>query len=137
MLVAGCGGGSGSGEPRLSRADFAAKADSICRTYNRQSQAIERPTSLAELATAVDKLVPLLDQSIKKLQELQPPKEEQADVDQWIAGVQRLEDDLRSVQDKAAKKDEQGVQAAIQAGDEHNKRSNTIASKLGMTVCSK
>ncbi|HEY6835096.1 MAG TPA: hypothetical protein VI142_01375 [Gaiellaceae bacterium] len=135
LLLAGCGGGSDP--PRLSQAEFASKADAICRTYNRQSSAIARPTSLAELATAIDKLVAMLDQSVKRLQKLRPPKDEQADADRWLAGVQKLEADLRTVQDKAAKKDAQGVAAALQAGDAHNKRSNALAAKLGLTVCSK
>ena len=133
-LVAGCGGGSEA--PRLSSAQFASRADAICRTYNSRSNAIAQPNSLAELATAINKLVPLLDQSIEKLQKLSPPKDEQADVDKWLAGVQRLEDDLRSVQASAAKKDEQGVRAALESGDAHNKRSNAMAAKLGLTVCS-
>jgi molecular chaperone GrpE (heat shock protein) len=133
-LVAGCGGGSEA--PRLSSAQFASRADAICRTYNSRSNAIAQPNSLAELATAINKLVPLLDQSIEKLQKLSPPKDEQADVEKWLAGVQRLEDDLRSVQASAAKKDEQGVRAALESGDAHNKRSNAMAAKLGLTVCS-
>jgi hypothetical protein len=135
-LVTGCGGGGGSEAPRLSSAQFASRADAICRTYNSQSNAIAQPNSLAELATAINKLVPLLDQSIEKLQKLSPPKDEQADVDKWLAGVQRLEDDLRSVQASAAKKDAQGVRAALESGDAHNKRSNAMAEKLGLTVCS-
>jgi len=135
LLLAGCGGGSGP--PRLSSTEFASRADDICRTYNRQSTAIARPTSLADLATAIDKLVPLLDQSVEKLKTLRPPKDEQADVDEWLAAVRRLEDDLRTVKEKATKKDAQGVQAALEAGDAHNKRSNSLAGKLGMTVCSK
>jgi len=133
-LVAGCGGGSEA--PRLSSAQFASRADAICRTYNSRSNAIAQPNSLTELATAINKLVPLLDQSIEKLQKLSPPKDEQADVDKWLAGVQRLEDDLRSVQASAAKKDAQGVRAALESGDAHNKRSNAMAAKLGLTVCS-
>jgi hypothetical protein len=133
-LVAGCGGGSEA--PRLSSAQFASRADAICRTYNSRSNAIAQPNSLAELATAINKLVPLLDQSIEKLQKLSPPKDEQADVDKWLAGVQRLEDDLRSVQASATKKDAQGVRAALESGDAHNKRSNAMAEKLGLTVCS-
>ena len=133
-LVAGCGGGSEA--PRLSSAQFASRADAICRTYNSRSNAIAQPNSLAELATAINKLVPLLDQSIGKLQKLSPPKDEQADVDKWLAGVQRLEDDLRSVQASATKKDAQGVRAALESGDAHNKRSNAMAAELGLTVCS-
>jgi hypothetical protein len=135
VLVAGCGGGSS--EPRLSREDFASQADAICRSYNRESEAIANPKSLSELVAAIDKLTPLLDRSIKKLQALEPPKDEQADVDKWLAAVKRLEDDLRAVQDKAAKKDEQGVLAALRGGDAHQKQSNSMAAKLGMTVCSK
>jgi hypothetical protein len=58
-------------------------------------------------------------------------------VDEWLAAVRRLEDDLRTVKEKATKKDAQGVQAALEAGDAHNKRSNSLAGKLGMTVCRK
>ena len=132
-LAAGCGGGGGA---RLSRTQYAAKADAICRKYNRLSSAIANPTSLAELASAVKKLVPLLDQSVKELRKLRPPKSEQATVDRWIERIEAIRDDLAKVGDRAAKKDSKGVQAALRAGAADNQRGNQLAGQLGMTDCS-
>lgn len=136
LLVAGCGGGGGSGGARLSRAQYAAKADAVCSKYNRLSQAIANPTSLSELADAADKLVPLLDQSVKELRKLRPPKNEQATVDRWIDDVEAIRSDLREVGDKARKKDSKGVQTALRKGAEDNQRGNSLAGKLGMHACS-
>ena len=132
-LVAGCGGGGGQ---RLSRTEFAAKADAICRKYNRLSQSISNPTSLAELAAAVDKLTPLLDRSVKDLRTLRPPKDEQATADRWIDQLGAIRNDLAKVGDRAKKKDTKGIQAALRAGGADQQRGNRLAGRLGMTDCS-
>jgi hypothetical protein len=133
-LVAACGGSGDS--PRLSAAEFSAKADAICKKYNRDSRAIANPTSLAELSKAIDKLVPILDRSVKNLRKLRPPENEQATVDQWLTQVEAIESDLSEVGAKAAKGDGQAVQAALRKGDSDNKRGNELASKLGLHTCS-
>lgn len=132
-LVAGCGGGGGK---RLSRKEYASQADAICRKYNRLSQAVSNPTSLSELAAAVDKLTPLLDKSLKELRKLSPPKDEQATADRWLGEVQAIRDDLAKVGDKAAKKDTKGVGVALRSGGKDQQRGNQLASQLGMTDCS-
>lgn len=132
-LVAGCGGGGGK---RLSRTEFAAKADAICRKYDRLSQSISNPTSLAELAAAVDKLTPLLDRSVKDLRTLRPPKDEQATADRWIDQLGAIRNDLTKVGDRAKKKDTKGIQAALRAGGADQQRGNQLAGRLGMTDCS-
>ena len=131
-IVAGCGGGA----PRLSRTEYAAKADAICRKYSRLSQAVANPTSLAELAAAVKKLTPLLDQSLRELRKLNPPKDEQATADRWLGEVEAIKNDLAKVGDKAAKKDTKGVGAALRAGGKDQQRGNQLAGQLGMTDCS-
>jgi DNA-binding NtrC family response regulator len=132
-LVAGCGGGGGK---RLSKTEFAAKADAICRKYNRLSQSASNPGNFSELAAAVHKLTTLLDQSVTDLRKLRPPKDEQATVDRWIDSVESIRNDLADVGDKAAKKDKSGIQAALRAGAKDNQRGNQLASQLGMTDCS-
>jgi outer membrane murein-binding lipoprotein Lpp len=132
-IVAGCGGGGGK---RLSRTEFAAKADAICRKYSRLSQAVANPTSLAELSAAVKKLTPLLDQSLGELRKLNPPKNEQATVDRWLGEVEAIRNDLAKVGDKAAKKDTKGVGTALRAGGADQQRGNQLAGRLGMTDCS-
>jgi hypothetical protein len=132
-LVAGCGGGGGK---RLSKTQYAARADAICRKYNRLSQAIANPKSLKQLADAVDKITPLLDRSVTELRKLSPPKNEQATADQWLGKVKAIRDDLAKVGDKADKKDAKGVGAALQAGAADQQRGNQLAGQLGMTDCS-
>ena len=133
-VVAGCGGGSGA--PRLSRTQYAAKADAICRKYNRLSQAVANPTSLAELASAVKKITPLLDQSVRDLRKLRPPKDEGSIADRWIDQIEAIRNDLADVGDKAASKDTKGVQAALRDGAKDQQRGNQLAGRLGMTDCS-
>ena len=130
-LVAGCGGGG----KRLSKTEYAAQADAICRKYNSLSQ-ISNPKSLSDVARAVDKLTPLLDKSIKDLRKLKPPKDEQATADRWLDKVQAIRDDLAKVGDRAAKKDTKGVGAALRSGAKDQQGGNQLASQLGMTDCS-
>jgi hypothetical protein len=132
-LVAGCGG---SGGKRLSKTEFAAKSDAVCRKFNRLSQQISSPKTLSELATAVDKLRPLMDRSVQDLQKLRPPKEEQDTADRWLDSLRSIGDDLARVSDRAAKKDQKGVRAALQAGAQDQQHGNQLASRLGMTDCS-
>jgi hypothetical protein len=135
-LLAGCGGGGGSTDKPLSKTEYAAKADAICRKFNRLSATVSNPRSLAELGKATEKLTPLLDRSVKDLRALNPPKNEQATADRWIAQVEAIRNDLAKVTEKAAKKDAKGVGAALAAGSKDQQRGNQLASRLGMTDCS-
>jgi hypothetical protein len=132
VLVAGCGGGGGK---RLSREEYAAKADAVCRKYNEQTKAIENPTNLRDLAKVADKTLPILDNALSDLRKLKPPENEQAKVDEWLAQVENLKGDLTEIRDKAKDNDMQGVQAVVPKADEHNNRSNELATELGMKVC--
>jgi hypothetical protein len=132
VLVAGCGGGGGK---RLTREEYAAKADAVCRKYNEQTKALENPTNLRDLAKVADKTLPILDNALSDLRKLKPPENEQAKVDEWLAQVENLKGDLTEIRDKAKDNDMQGVQAVVPKADEHNNRSNELATELGMKVC--
>ncbi len=133
LVLAGCGGGGG-GE-RLTRAEFASKADAICGKYNQQTKALENPTNLSDLAKVADKTIPILDNALKDLRKLKPPEDEQAKVDQWLQQVENLKGDLTEIRDKADDNDMQGVQAVVPKADQHNTRANELATQLGMHVC--
>jgi hypothetical protein len=133
-LVAGCGGGGGG--KRLSKTEFASKADTICRRYNSLSQAVSKPTNLSELGTAVNRLRRILDRSVTDLRKLRPPKDEQATADRWLETVASIRDDLAKVGERIAKQDQQGVQTAMQAGAADQRHGNQLAAQLGMTDCS-
>jgi hypothetical protein len=132
VLAAGCGGGGGK---RLTREEYAAKADEVCKKYNEQTKALENPTNLRDLAKVADKTLPILDNALGDLRKLKPPENEQAKVDEWLTQVENLKGDLTEIRDKAKDNDMQGVQAVVPKADEHNNRSNELATELGMKVC--
>ena len=133
-LVAGCGGGGGGGE-RLTKQEYASKADAICTKYNREVRKLDNPTNLSELAKVADQTLPFLDAAMKDLNKLNPPASEQAKVDQWLSQVENLKEDLTEIRDRAKDKNMQAVQAVVPKAEEHNRQSNALATELGMTVC--
>ena len=135
VFLTACGGGGGG--PRLTKEEFASKADAICGKYNQQVKALDNPSSLKELADVADQTIPILHNAIRDLDKLNPPESEQDTVDQWLDQVEKLEGDLEEIRDKANDGDMQGVQDVVPKADEHNKRSNELATELGMTVCNK
>ena len=134
-LVAGCGGGGGG--KRLTRDEYATKADAICGNYTQQTKALANPKSLSDLAAVADKTIPILDHAISDLRKLKPPANEQSTVDQWLAQVENLKGDLKEIRDKAKTNDIQGVQAVVPQATRHNQQSNRLATQLGMKVCNK
>lgn len=132
VVLAGCGGG---GSKRLSKAEYASKADAICGKYNQQTKSLQNPSNLSDLAKVADKTLPILGNALKDLRKLKPPVDEQATVDQWLTQVENLEGDLTEIRDKAKTNDLQGVQAVVPRAQEHNTKSNQLASQLGMSVC--
>lgn len=134
LLLTACGGGGGK---RLTKAEFASKADAICGKYNQQVEALDNPSTLKELAGVADKTIPILGNAIRDIRKLKPPENEQDTVDQWFDEVEKLQDDLTEIRDKARDNDMQGVQAVVPKAQQHNARSNALATQLGMHVCNK
>jgi hypothetical protein len=135
LLATACGGGGGG--PRLTKEEWASKADAICGKYNQQVKALDNPSNLQDLADVADKTIPILDNAIRDVGKLRPPENEQDTVDQWFDEVEKLQDDLEEIRDRAEDDDMEGVQAVVPQAQQHNTRSNEIATELGMTVCNK
>jgi chromosome segregation ATPase len=132
-LVAGCGGGGGG--TRLTKEEYASKADAICGKYNRQVRDLSNPQNLSELEKVADQTLSILANAITDLKKLNPPASEQAKADQWLSQVENLKEDLTDIRDGAKDQDMQAVQAVLPKAEEHNRRSNALATELGMTVC--
>ena len=134
-IAAGCGGTT-TDAARLSGAEYASKADAICREYYRQTDAIDAAT-FADLAPALDKVLPILDKALDEVRGLQPPESEQATVDEWLRLSDRVRDDMEEMRNRAAAKDEEGAKAADAKGVRDDNRSNKLATQLGMKVCNR
>ena len=66
-----------------------------------------------------------------------PPEAQEDTVNAWLDAVGELENDLEEIRDEADKGSMKGVQAVVPKAGQHNKRSNELATQLGMTVCNK
>ena len=133
FLLPGCGGGGSS--VRLTKAEYASKADAICGKYNEQIQSFGTPKNLSDLAKVADKTLPVLDHAIKDISKLRPPASEKALADQWLTQVGNLKHDLREIRDTAKAGNMKGVQAVVPKATDHNAKSNALAAQLGMSVC--
>jgi len=132
FAATGCGS---SNTKALSHDEYAAKADAICRKFNRQFHAVGDVSDLPKLAAALDKLVPLFEKALDDLDALTPPESEQATADRWLDQSNSLKDDLKEIRDKAKVLDGDGVEVAQQSGARDVTQANKLAHKLGMRVC--
>src|SRR5262249_44824159 len=132
LVLAGCGGG---GNKALTKQEYASKADTICSNFEAKIKSLRNPKNVKELADVADKAVPLLESAITELNNLNPPADEQSTASQWIDQVRNLEGDLKELRDKAKAQDLPGIQGILPKAQQHNARSNQLASQLGMSVC--
>jgi hypothetical protein len=134
IVLAGCGASDGS---RLTREQYAAKADAVCQKYKQKSDALSSPTTLPGLASVADRLLPLLHDARGELRALRPPAHEEATANAWLDALGVSIDDVRKIRDRAKAGDRAGVGAAATRAQRHNQHANELAAQLGMTVCSK
>jgi hypothetical protein len=135
LVLTACGGGGGG--KRLTKGEYASKADAICAKGNQQTKALQNPSNLSELADVADKTIPILDNVIRDLRKLRPPANEQDTADQWLDEVEKIKDDLTEIRDRAKDKDMQGIQTVATKAQEDNARSNELATRLGLHVCNR
>ena len=119
----------------LTRKEFAQKADAICARGKQKTQALATPTTLPQLARLADQTADVLNDALEDLRKLEPPAQERNLVDQWLAGVETLESDVREIGKRAGENDRGGVSALAAKAQKRNARVNALAARLGMTVC--
>jgi hypothetical protein len=130
-LVAGCGGGSG----RLSKAEYAKRADAICTKYNAKLKALARPTGISALPDYVDKALPLARKGDDELRGLKPPKDEEQTVKEWLDQNDSVVGSMERLRDAAKKGDRAGIQTALNEASSANRTANRLARSLGLRVC--
>ena len=129
-VVAGCGGSS-----RLSKAEYAKRADGICTKYNAKIRAIGRPTAISGLPAYVDKALPLARKGDDELRALKPPKDEQQTTKEWLDQNDSVVGSMERLRDAAKKGDRAGIQTALNEASSANRTANGLARRLGLRVC--
>ena len=130
-LVAGCGGG----RERLSKAEYAKRADAVCTKYNAKLKALTRPTSINALPDYVDKALPLARKGDEELRRLKPPKDEEQTAKEWLDQNDSVVGSMERLRDAAKKGDRTGIQTALNEATSANRTANRLARRLGLRVC--
>lgn len=136
LLLVACGSG---GDHRLSKEEYAKRADAICARFNRQQPSLPslQNVTARQVARLADRTLPVLDRTITDLRRLAPPKDEQQLADRWLAALRRLRVDAVKIRDRARANDLGGVGALVGPSQRDERTAEQLAAQLGTTVCSK
>jgi hypothetical protein len=134
LLVAGCGG---SGGKRLDRGAYVSQADAICRDVAKRQQALKPPTSLATIPAYVDKSLPIVDSGTERLRKLEPPKELDAKVKDWLDALDQSRVQLVALKKAAEDKDVDRVQALGAGATTSISQTHALARAIGLHDCTK
>jgi hypothetical protein len=132
IVLSGCGGSSGK---RLSKEQFAAKANALCSDYQKKAKALGDPKSTAEAVSMIGKYKELFGKMVVDFKKLKPPANEQAAVDRTLA-ISKEQLGINDQMIAALKKsDTASFQKLVKKGDAMDTVSNGILRKLGATTC--
>jgi hypothetical protein len=133
-LIAGCGGDSDSGS---SADDYREAADAICADSERQTDALEEPSSASGVLPFLREGLTLEQAALDRLRALEPPSELAADHDRAV----ELIDERLTLIDAAADRIEAGedaeavIQEATPEIEAAQEEADAVADELGLTVC--
>jgi len=133
-IVAACGS---SGSHRLTRDEYARRADAICAHYQHLTSALGVPSDTRGLANVAGRTLRLLDKARSELARLRPPQGEQQLAKRWLDSIAVLRRDLVRLRARARANDLLGVRRVAVPAQRHNRATDRLASRLGMTVCSR
>jgi len=134
----GCGGGGGE-TTSLSRSDFVARADEVCRQTQREFNQIQKtPASTPEAAERqVDALIDVSEQALDDLRSIGPPQELEAGYESYLAARERAVGFLQDGRDAAADRNAEAyVRAKRRVSAEQGTRL-ALARDVGLSDCSK
>ncbi len=83
----------------------------------------------------VDQAIPIIEEGVAELRELEPPEDLEADYDRMLAETERSIGVARDLRDAAAGGDQQAVQDALEKGNAADSESDEIARDLGLDEC--
>ena len=135
LVVAGCS--SDDGGARLSKAQYIAKADQICRDANQKTAALAPPTSSDPqvLATFLGKSGQIISDAAGKLKKLKPPAADEKKINQLIDGLQASARLFPPLIKAVKAQDTQRIQELAAQLRQTSLQGSQIAQNYGFHVC--
>jgi hypothetical protein len=134
-VLSACGDDDGGGDTDA----FIAEADELCTTESREVNRLfaERgnPQSPEELAALLEERIPLTEQTVTELRELEPPEESSDDFDSFTSSLEERNELLREQQQAASRGDEPTVQRTDAEIRDVDQRTGEVAEEIGFEAC--
>jgi len=127
LATASCGG-----EDKLSKQEYIAAAEKVCKDVEGKIDAIEQPQSADGLKDYVGKIKPLLDDAITRFEDLEPADEVKGDAEALLGSTRdarKLADALTDTSDQAE------VQRLSQAAGQKEQAIDARLKRAGFDEC--
>ena len=134
LAVSGCGGGGGSSQ-RLSRDEYVRQADAICAQILKEEKALPTPSSIDEIPAYVDKALPIADELIAKIEDLDPPATMEQGVKSWLDKTESSRSELTKLRSAAQGGDATKVREVATTGSRLDSERSSLARTIGLTTC--
>jgi hypothetical protein len=135
ILLGGCGGGGGGGGDRLTKDEYAAKANALCAGFEGTSSALWSSTTSAEIIAGLDKLLPIEQKLVTDLKKLNPPADEEATAKKAIALGEEVTSGEEELNAALKKGDMTKAQKMIPPLSSKGNQANALFRQLGAKKC--
>jgi hypothetical protein len=135
LLLAGLVVLAGCGSDRLSHSDYVERANAICAQYNATVKKLGRPPTVTAIERYARRTGRLYRAALAQLEELQPPKEDELTVADWLARDRRIAEDIAAIEAAARTRNIPAVRAATARAASDDRLSDSLAKLLGLTKC--
>jgi hypothetical protein len=141
LVAVACGGGSSEDNAeasrRLSKQEYVARADAICRRLRAEAvPIIEATPDLDHVDEGLRKLVPHIEQALEDLRALRPPRELEPKVQEWMRINETAPEDVEDLADvyESESRDFESVSRDVEKNEE---TADQLAADIGLTYCAK
>jgi hypothetical protein len=128
--TAACGG-----DDALSRSDYVAELNKICRDGNAQIEKIPQPTSVDEIADFVAEAKKVTRAGVDKMADLEPPEELKDEHEAQVANGRKVVELADDLAEAAKSGDEAAFKRVSDEGDKLDKESDERAKRIGANDC--
>jgi hypothetical protein len=131
----GCSVGGGDGDDRLSREEYVSQADALCAEYDRRLNDLGRAENIEQLAENAERALPIAQEGVGKLRELEPPENLERRVGEWLERNDRNVDLIQALRDAARAGEEARIQELAAEAADNEAAADRLARRIGLRDC--
>jgi hypothetical protein len=133
-VAAGCGAGE-EGDGRLTKEEFIAAADAICKEANAKLDALGTPTTLEQIAKFAGDAITIQEEALADLKALKPPAADEATINEAYALLDQQLELGRQIEAAAKEGDQAKIQELVGEVQPIDSQADQIAQDYGLKEC--